>query len=132
MFNYLKEIVKSLGFQETSQHIDGTTYRAFFFGEISRPLSPNSTNPNENLICAICRIEKGTMGFTLLGFDPQIITTTLTYCMIRLSKRMEIGGALGGELLEMICTQCGATIPEYFGTGMKHFCVSCGYVNIFY
>ncbi len=110
---------------------DNDRYRAYFFGNIvPEKDAPEEENPEK--VCLLALIEGNTMGFTMYTKDSRIIATTLTLAMKELSKRFALGGALGGELIEMICSNCGATIPEYFGMGIKHYCGVCRSENIFY
>lgn len=130
--NYMKDIGKRFNFILSHEETLAPTYRGFHFAEIE-PLRKNeSDNSQDKTVCFITQIDKGMMGFIMYGKDPQTISITLTYAMKDLSKRFSLGGSLGGELIEVICSNCGMTMPEYFGTGLKHFCVNCGKVNIYY
>jgi len=130
--NYLKDIAKRFNFNLCHEEVQDQTFRGFNFAEIDQKSAKENSSITENITCLITQIDKGMMGLTMHAKDPQIISVTLTFAMKELSKRFTLGGSLGGELLEMICSDCGMTMPEYFGTGMKHFCVNCGKVNIYY
>lgn len=131
VFNYLKDVARMLKMNMSHEEIKDDVYRAYFFGDIAEIVSMH-LNDIDRRVCLIAHIESNTMGFTMFSKDERVIALSLTYTMKELSKRFTLGGALGGELLEMICQKCGTSIPEYFGTGAKHFCTNCGELNIFY
>ena len=118
VYNYLKDVGKNLKLNLTLEDTDNDRYRAYFFGNIvPEKDAPEEENPEK--VCLLALIEGNTMGFTMYTKDSRIIATTLTLAMKELSKRFALGGALGGELIEMICSKLWSYYPRIFWNGDK-------------
>ena len=117
VYNYLKDVGKNLKLNLALEDTDNDRYRAYFFGDLVPEKDAPGRKPQK--VCLLALIEGNTMGFTMYTKDSRIIATTLTLAMKELSKRFALGGALGGELIEMICLNCGVYYPRIFWNGDK-------------
>jgi hypothetical protein len=131
-FNYMKNAISELDLVQTQiDTVEEENNIGFFFGKVDSP-EYQGVPEFQRIVAIIARVREQEMGFQIQAPDPEIVGTLGASLTQRFAKRFELGGILGGELIELECHRCGTVIPEYFGTGIKHFCQNCGQELIWY